>query len=921
MSRINRVFDAILLKTTVCMCLGMGALFGVLPESRADDPAALTPVQLRCEYLENPLGIDVPQPRLSWQVVSDQRGQRQTAYQILVAGSRDALDAGKGDLWDTGKVASPETIQIPYQGTALASRISCFWKLRVWDAADNPSAWSAPAFWSMGLLTPADWEAKWIGQPADTFPKHGEAPGPMFRKGFLLDGVPVRATVYVAAMGYYELHVNGQRIGDDVCSPPVSDYNKRAYYLAYDVTSAVAKGENCLGVWLGRGWYCPEFPGVTHPGPIARVQLEITLENGDVFRVCTDDTWKMHAGPVTALGNTRGGNLDGEKYDARAEIPGWDAPGLDDSAWSPVAPVAVPDIALCAPMMELNRITETIVPVALTELAPNEYLYDMGRNLTGMLEMRVQGKAGFPIRMALIERKDAKSGEWVDFDQAAVYIPRTEGEETFRNRFNYHAFRYVKVSGLTRPPKLEDAKALFVRTNYAERGAFKCSNELFNRIYDTTLYTFQCVCAGGDTVDCPHRERLGYGGDSQITSRTALYACGLGGLYTKWLGNWRDVQDPGTGFLPNIAPSPHGAGGGPTWGAISVFLPWDLYLHYGDLRVLRDNFVMMKQYVAFLDSKSENGLLKPYGSPEYGFLGDWVAPGHDQGFGPWSPEEWRTFFNNCFYAYIAAQVSKTAEVIGEPQDAVRYAEQAERIRKATHERYFKPEQNSYVDGGQAYLAIALLSGVTPESLRAAVAKNLEKAIVETNAGHLDVGMHGSMFLLRCLNELGRDDLAFLIMNQKTYPGWGYMLEQGATTFWERWDGECSQIHSTLLAAGEWFPRVLGGIKPDAAQPGFKRVILDPRPVGDVNWADTRYDTIRGPVESNWRIENGRFKWNVAIPANTTGLLRLPARAETAITESGQPLGDAAGIRLLKHGDHTAELEIPSGKYAFESEIP
>jgi hypothetical protein len=900
-------------------CLVLAGIVTLVASAGWGVDAGLAVSRLRCEYLENPAGIDVREPRLSWIVASGERGQRQTAYQILVAGSRETLDGGAGDLWDSGKVASDETALIPYQGRALESRTTCWWKVRVWDRNDEASPWSETGSWTMGLLEASDWDAKWVGQPADTFPKNGEAPGPLFRKTFELGAKPVRATAYVAALGYYQLSLNGQRIGDDVCSPPVSDYDKRAYYITYDVTGALQPGDNCVGVWLGRGWYCPDFPGVVHPGPVARVQVEVTLEDGSTVRVASDETWKTHPGPIKAVGNTKKGNLDGERYDAGEEIPGWDTVELEDSGWISPQIVAPPAPVLCAPMMPLNRMTEIIAPVSLEEIAPGEYLFDMGRNLTGMFQMRLVGAAGLPVRMAFIERRDAETGKWVDYDQCAIYIPKSDAEEAFRNHFNYHAFRYVKVTGLKRPPKLDDANAYFVQTAFEDRGAFECSNELLNRIYRTTLYTFRCVTAGGVSVDCPHRERLGYGGDGQITSKTALYAFDLGGLYTKWLGNFRDVQDPRTGYLPNIAPSPHGAGGGPTWGAISVFLPWDLYLHYGDRRVLRDNYAMMKQYVAFLDSKSADHQLQPYGGFEYGFLGDWVAPGHDQGFGPWSPEEWRTFFNNCLYAWIVDHLSQVAGVLGETGDRDRYAAQADEIRRATHARYFKPAENSYVDGGQAYLSAALLAGVTPDDLRPGVIQRLERTILEINTGHLDVGMHGSICLLRCLNEIRRDDLAFRVINEKTYPGWGFMIEQGATTFWERWDGEHSQIHSTLLAAGEWFPRVLGGIKPDAAQPGFKRVIIDPRPVGDLTWAKTRYDTIRGPVVSEWRIENGRFQLDVEIPANSTALVQVPAANSDAVTEGAKPAAAAEGVRLSKYDAGRAEFEIASGRYRFETE--
>jgi alpha-L-rhamnosidase len=756
----------------------------------------------------------------------------------------------------------------------------------------------------MGLLQAADWSAKWIGYPYAAEMKE-EPAAPLFRAEFDLDSKPVRAMAYVAIMGYGDLHVNGEKIGKGVCGPNVSDYNKRAYYVTHEVTGALRRGANCVGIALGRGWYCEGFPGVTHPGPIARVQIEVEMEGGKTIVVCSDAAWGAHLGPVTAIGRVNSSNIDGERYDARAEISGWDEPGLDPE-WAEKAVVVEPPVPVIgAAMLDSNRIVEEVAAVDVKKTGPGEYLFDMGRNVTAMFRLRVRGEPGKPVRMKFIERFE-KSGEPVWWDQQDEYVPATDGVETFENRFNYHAFRYVKASGLRREPRLADATALFLQTPLDARGSFACSNDLFNRIYDTTLYTFRCVTAGGVSVDCPHRERLGYGGDGQITTRTALYAFDLGAMYTKWLGNWRDVQDLKNGWLPNIAPSPHNAGGGPTWGAISIMLPWDMYLHYGDARVMSENYPMMKRYIEFLDSKSADGLLRPYGHENYGFIGDWVAPDRDQGTGPWSSELSRTFFNNCFYAYICDHMSNVSKVLGETQDAESYARKAGEIRLATHGAFFNPE-HTYADGGQANLAFALLSGVTPDDLRPAVMKSLETEIVEKKGGHIDAGMHGSMFLLRLLNETGRDDLAALIMNQKTYPGWGYMLEQGATTLWERWEGARSQIHSTLLAAGEWFPRVLGGIRPDESGPGFRRVIIDPRPVGGVTWAKTTYDTAQGLVATEWRVKNGKLTLNVNIPANATALVRVPG-ANATVKQSE--------ARLVRQQEGYTEFEAPSGDYEF-----
>ena len=875
-------------------------------------------VGLRCEYLENPSGIDVTLPRLSWEL--SRSGWSQGAYRILVASSEALLKKEKGDLWDTGRVKSSRQSQVAYAGTPLKSGQACFWKVRVWDEKGASAGWSAPARWSMGLLSAEDWKAQWIAQPAASIPEGTEAPSPWLRTCFELAKKPVRATAYVASLGYHELSINGKKVDDTVLGPAVSDYAKRAYYLTYDVTDLLKPGKQCVGLWLGRGWYFPGYPGVVHPGPVVRAQLELEYADGSVERVLTDASWRVKASPYRTLGEKSFAHGSGERYEAALALPEWDSPDLDDSAWESAEIVEPVTERLVAQPCQPNRIQKEIAAVGVETLPSGEYLIDMGRNLSGYFELRLGAAKGQTVLLEYVEHRYA-DGELRTYGQHDEYVPDQDGEAVFKNRFNYHSFRWVKVSGVTRPPKTEDARAWLIRTDFPVAGSFACSNDLLNRIHDIIVYTYECLSLGGYMVDCPHRERLGYGGDGAVTMETGLYSFGTGAMDTKWLDNWKDAQDPETGFLPNTAPYPHPAGGGPTWGAISVLMPWQMYLHYADTRVLEECYPMMQAYMRFLDSKSDGTLLRPYGNERYGFLGDWVAPDRDQDIGIWSEESWRVFFNNCFYLHLAHRMETIAKVLGKESDAQAYAAQAQRIQAAAHAEFYQPEDHSYVCGEQPYLAFALLSGMVPEDQREGVIARLEKEILVNQKSHIHAGMHGSYFLIKQLNLLGRDDLVFAMANQTTYPGWGYMLEQGATTIWERWDDRHSHIHSTLLGIGSWFVSGLAGIQPDPEHPGFEHIVIRPAVVGDLEWVRAEYESIRGPIRVDWRLKDGRFFLNVSIPPNSTATIALPAKEGSEILEGARSATDRDSVRTIVRGQDSVSIEVASGDYSFAVDMP
>ncbi|NLF69478.1 MAG: family 78 glycoside hydrolase catalytic domain [Candidatus Anammoximicrobium sp.] len=886
---------------------------GGLPAGAAQ--AELAATDLTCEYLVNPLGIDVVRPRLSWIVPCDRRGQRQTAYRILVADSLDELNRDTGSVWDSGKVESGQTTLIEYAGRALGSRMRCFWKVKWWDKDGREQAWSESAYWSMGLLKPEDWSGQWIAAGGDRS-KPSQSPSSLWlRKTFTLDGPLDHAEAYVATLGYHELYVNGRKVGDAVLSPAVCDYRHRALYLTYDIGPLLVPGRNCVALWLGRGWAAHK-PYELPYGAMAQAQIEVTLAGGQTVRVATDPTWKSHPTPISYLGNWRFNDFGGERYDATLELPGWNSADLDDTAWAPTAAFDPPVGRLAAQMVQPDRRVETIRPVSVRELSPGVYVIDMGRNYTGWLEIPLDAPRGQTVQLDYSERPVDKPGVQT-FRQFDQYVPRSDGRNVFCSRFNYHAFRWVTVSGLKQPPDLNRVRGHAIHSDYGRVGRFECSHELLNRIYETVLWTYRCLSLGGYVVDCPHRERLGYGAEGQVAVDTALYSFDQGPLFTKWLADWRDVQDPQSGEVPHTAPTYIG-GGGPAWGGIVVTLPWQCYVQYGDKRILEDNYPMMQGYLRWLASKSRDHILQPFGG-EWDFLADWVAPGRN--VAPrwtFTPEPLRIFFNTCYWSYVTQLTARVADVLGKTDDAAAYREQAQRINRAAHAACFDATKATYVTGEQPYPALALLTETVPDQLRDKVLASLQQEILVTQKEHIDSGVLGTYFLLKFLTQANRSDLVYPLVSRRTYPSWGYMLDQGATTIWERWNGDESQNHTSFLSVGAWFVEGLAGIRADPASPGFQHVFVRPAVVGDLTFARASYRSLRGTVASGWQIEDGQFRLTVDVPAGSTATVYVPTQDRTAIRESGGPAEQAQGVRFLRRENRAAVYRVDSGRYTFQT---
>jgi alpha-L-rhamnosidase len=865
--------------------------------------------RLRCEYLDGPLCIDANPPRLSWVVESDARGARQTAYHIMVASTPELLAGGHGDLWDSGKRESDDSVLIPYGGVALRSCQRCYWHVRVWDEKAQPGPWSAASAWAMGLLSTTNWLGGYIGMPRGAHdPEY-----PQLRRSFDLDQIPADARIYVNALGYYELYVNGRKADDAVLTPAVTQFNKRSFYQAHDIKALLRQGPNCLGLWLGRGWYAEKLPGVVHAGPLVRAQLMMTDAAGALTVISTDSDWKCWLGayahldkPLHLLGGTR--------FDARQYQSDWADADFDDSGWDRAVAVTVPEHVVSAQPAEPNRVQRRLEPVSVKASGPNTWLLDFGTNLTGWIEMSLPAMAaGHLVTFAYGDRLDG--GKPAPAGQRDEYIAAGTDKERFCSRFTYHAFRYVVVTGLDSAPAGADVAALLIHTDYPTYGSFSCSNTLLTRIHDMVHYTLRCLSLGGYLVDCPHFERLGYGGDGQASTPTATTMFGLGALYTSWLMAWRDCQRS-DGDMPHIAPNPWSAGGGPYWCGFIIAASWEMYQNYADRRILEVNYPVMQKWMGFVESHSPKGLLERWPNTDYRnwYLGDWARPGRTDGAALISPN----LVSNCFVVQCCDWMERIATLLHRADDAAQYKGKAASMRALIHAEFYDPDRGTYADDTQTDLAYALLAGVTPDALRAKVIERLEAKIRVDGKGHLDVGLVGVPVLTTALTNANRSDLVFEYASKDSFPGWGHMLASGATTTWEHWDGERSHIHNCYNGIGVWFYRALAGIRPDVEAPGFKHMILNPCPVGDVTSVTARQDTVRGPIESAWRIADGVFHWQIRIPANTTATVLVPTRSPERVLESGKPAREVKELRLLRAESGRAVFELPAGRYAFEA---
>ncbi len=893
----------------------------------AADGSNLVPTKLRCEYLTNPLGIDASAPRLSWILETtdkDAIGQTQTAYRVRVDASKQDAKSLKGSIWDSGWVESNATAQIVYDGAKLTSDASYYWTVQIKDQDGALSAASDVATWTTGLFDQDEWTAKWIGtgflpegetnlaKTSGRDPKTGLYNNPWLRKTFDLEKKPTRAAIFVASCGYHELYVNGQKVDEaSVLAPNVSDHKYRARYIAYEIAPFLKPGKNVVAFWLGGGWgVYSEYATADRPlTPIVLAQTDIQFEDGSKTRLVTDKSWKVGVSPDYLCGAWIFGNFGGEHYDANLEQNDWNQVEFDDSAWKNATEFA-PNLELSAQATPINVLTSPIKPIAIEKKDGGVWRVDMGVNFAGWTRVKMKGKPGSTVRFEYSER----SQETKTFNLFSSYTFDETGEGVFQNRFNYSSGRWITIYGLENEPSLDDITGWNVRTNYEVAAECETSDDLQNWVYNTGRWTFENLSVGGYVVDCPQRERMGYGGDAHATSESGMYNYSLEAFYYKWLQDWRDCQkDFADGWLPNTAPTYWG-GGGPSWGGIVITLPYTYYLQYGDTRILEENFEMIEKWLGFLESNVKDGLLQRYGD-EWKFLGDWLWPGAPDGPNSHTPQA--LCLNDCYLVFNLKTAAKIARIIGRNDRAEEWERLAEVSRKAINAKYFKQDEGSYFDDAQAVLALALLAELPPNAEETKrVEKRLEDAILVDAKGHIGAGITGGGLLFRYLRQIDRNDLIYSTTKQTEYPGWGFMREHDATTYWEAWELDRpghSLLHSSYLYPVAWYVSGVLGIQRDPEVVGFKKFVVRP-PLAketDLTYAKGAYRSIVGEIKSAWEKKDSGFELSVVVPPNATATVYAPK------TDANGKYVAPKGATLISEDDVQAVFAVPSGTFFFQ----
>ena len=880
--------------------------------------AAMQPTELRCEYSEEPLGVDSPQPRLSWVLQSAQRGEVQTRFQLLAASSLENLAKNQGDLWDSGQVKSAQTVNVSYAGRPLRSAQQVFWKVRAWDKAGQPSAWSAPASWTMGLLQEADWQAHWIGAA-------GAEPTLLLRREFAVKPGLRRAVVFVCGLGYYEMTINGGKVTDDLLTPGWSKYNKTCLYDTWDVTKSLRPGRNAIGLFLGNGMYnvqrvpgrYTKFSGSFGPQK-AIAQLRLEFQDGSSQIVATDDQWRAAPGPITFTSA-----YGGEDYDARLDPAGWDQPGFETANWTPARMTNGPGgtlkgLSCAAPPI---RGFDVFKPVHTTELKPGVTVYDFGQNAAQMPAITVHGPPGSMVKLwpsELVKSDGSADQSSMGRPTYCLYTLAGRGKETWSPRFFYCGYRWLQIECLAPPeggalPVLDAVESRAVHSSSPPVGEFTTSNVLFNRIYALIRWAQRSNMASILT-DCPHREKLGWLEQAHLNGPALRYNFDLSALFAKNMNDMADSQRPG-GMVPTTAPEYAFFSGdfldSPEWGSALPLVAWQQYEFTGDTELLRRYYDNMARWAAYLGSKARDRIVS------YG-LSDWydIGPG-SPGVSKLTP---KGVTATAFYYQDTLVLAQSARLLGHAGDAVKYEQEAEQIRAAFNAKFYDPAAHQYATGSQCANSLALVMGLAPPPERAAI---LENVVRDVQKNGLTAGDVGYRYLLRALADGGRSDVIYAMNNQSEKPGYGLQLARGATSLTEAWDANpgSSQNHFMLGQLNEWFFHDLAGIQSDPRAPGFARILIKPALPGDLTFVKAAYNSIHGRISSEWRREGRRVTLNAAIPANTTATIYVPAAAADAVTESGRPAASVPGVKFLRMEAGAAVYEAGSGAWQFASETP
>lgn len=890
---------------------------------------------LRCEQLENPRGIEVQSPGLGWQIQSDQRNVQQTAYQVLVATSREKLNEHEADLWNSGRVTSNHSQHNKYAGVELESRMDCYWKVRVWTNKGE-SDWSEPASWSMGLLYYNDWSARWIGFdrafPWDDDSFHSRLSSRYFRKEFEVKKEVKRARVHIIGLGLYELSLNGEKIGDAVLAPAPTDYYKNIKYNVYDLTEQLNDGVNALGVVLGNGRFYTmrqHYKGykIKNFGfPKMLFQLEVEYADGTTERIKSDNSWRG-----TADGPIRSNNeYDGEIYDARKTFDGWDEPGFDAEDWLIPEYVSQPDGVYEAQLNSPMKVLMEVKPVSITAQGVGKYILDMGQNMVGWLNLQVEGQQGDTVRMRfgeiLQEDGELFTANLRDAQATATYVLKGEGAERWEPQFTYYGFRYVEITGYPGTPTLDDFVGKVVSDDMALNGTFNTSNKLINQIYQNAYWGILGNYKGMP-IDCPQRnERQPWMGDRPIMSFGENFIFDNAALYNKWLDDIAYAQKA-DGAISDVSPAYwRYYSDNMTWSGTFLVIADMLYHQTGASYPIKKHYPAMKKWLAYMETRYlKDGIMT---KDSYG---DWCEPpvSIEAGRGKNANRKYPSaLISTAYYCYYLNLMQKFATISGHEDDIDDLKVREKQALLAFNREFYKPDQKGYGSNKLTENLLALGMNLVPEDRKEELIHTIVRTIEDTNEGHLSTGVVGTQWLMRTLTHNGHADLAWQLATNTTYPSWGYMVEQGATTIWELWNGNTAapkmNSYNHVMMLGDlisWYYEDLAGIESSAQEPGFKKIIMQPQFIDELDFVEASYRSPYGLIESSWKVKGRQLSWEITIPANSSAIVAIPGEKLEAVNESGKPLHGAVEIQLLEQKDGKLLLEIGSGNYHFETKMP
>lgn len=893
------------------------------------DNSPLNVYDLRTEYLKNPEGIHVSNPRFSWILDGDGRNRKQTAFQILVATSKENLENSIGLLWDCGKVISNNTNQIVYKGKVLTSNTKCFWKVKVWDENGQESKWSDIAEWSMGLLKFSDWKGQFIGHDVgynkiDKYDSLYLPPARYLRKSFMIKKKVKRAIVHSTALGLYELRLNGGKVGDANFLPGWTDYNKRLYYQTFDITKQIKQGENVIGAIIADGWYAGyigygllvkldkvrEFYGVN---PSFMGQIHIEFEDGTNQTIASNATWKSNQGAIREADI-----LMGETYDARLEHVGWDTPGYNDDNWKSPKLYTYPNGKLEAHPGTLVKEQERLTATAITEPSSGTYVFDFGKNFAGIAELKVQGPKGTKIQLRFGEILKSDGNIQTDNLRKAratdTYILKGEGIEIWRPKFTYHGFQYVEVTGYPGEPPTDAITGIVLSSIKTNTSKFNTSNAMNNTLFEN-IKTTQSANFFEIPTDCPQRdERLGWTGDAHIYMRSATYNADISAFMTKYLIDLDDSQR-WYGAYPNFAPFPYSRPNqySPGWMDAGIIIPFNMYKVYNDTRILKYMYNGMQKFMQFQEDSS-TGYLRPGGGNNWG---DWLAV---------NEETSHDYIAASYYGYDAKLMAKIAEVLHKPDDTKKYRALFENIKKAFAQTYILDNGYTTEDTQTSY-ALALYFDLFPANLAAKGAARLAEKI-KKNGYRFTTGFLGTKHVMLVLSQYGYHDIAYRIFKQTDYPSWGYSIKNGSTSIWERWNSYTKDdiINSDLNAkmnsfshyafgsVAEWM--FLHAVGIGTLDSGYRNIIIKPAISKEMNFIEGSYESINGLISSSWYWERKSLKINIEIPVNTRAQVHIPTNNVNAIKESNKLLSKSSEIKIIQADNRETVLEIGSGNYSF-----